>query len=327
MSSPSPRTFGVRLGPATGRARHAGSTCPGHARAAHHREGAHGPAPEGIAVTRHAGSRAFRHPLGEATPLPALASPDSPARCAEPGTGTAPEGEGISMIAKVGPRSADAASLIRYVYRTGRTDDDPGTHIVAGCRTPAELEPPQRPDGRRDFRRLAGPAGQPVFALGDYGFARPVWHCVMRAAPDDRPLSDDEWAQIAFDVMDRTGLSPADREYNAVRWVAVRRGSDRIHIVATLARKDRRKPRLWNDWYRVRDACRASEERSRYSAPAADSHAVRNPSTREIRRARDHGLGEVPPPHAATPRQHRRRRSSQRGGVLRPLGAGRGARP
>ena len=59
------------------------------------------------------------------------------------------------MIAKTGPRWTDAASLIRYVYGTGRADDDPGPHIVAGFRTPAELEPPRRPDGRRDFRRLA----------------------------------------------------------------------------------------------------------------------------------------------------------------------------
>ena len=199
------------------------------------------------------------------------------------------------MIAKVGPRYGDVASLIRYVYGAGRTDDDPGPRIVAGWRTPAELEPPRRPGGKRDFRRLAGLLDLPVAVLGDSGFARPVWHCVMRAAPSDRLLSDGEWAQIASDVMDRTGLAPAGQEDDAVRWVAIRRGSDRIHIVATLARQDRGKPRLWNDWYRVRDACRAAEERYglQRTAPAG-SHADRNPSTREIRRAQDHGLGEAP---------------------------------
>ena len=117
----------------------------------------------------------------------------------------------------------------------------------------------------------------------------------MRAAPEDRRLSDDEWAQIASDVMDRTGLAPADEEYDAVRWVAIRRGADRIHIVATLARQDCGKPRLWNDWYRVRDACRAAEERyGLRRTAAAGSRTARSPSTREIRRARDHGLGEAP---------------------------------
>jgi hypothetical protein len=199
------------------------------------------------------------------------------------------------MIAKVGPRYGDVASLIRYVYDTGRTDDDPRPRIVAGWRTPAELEPPRRPGGERDFRRLAGLLDLPVAVLGDSGFDRPVWHCVMRAAPSDRLLSDDEWAQIASDVMDRTGLAPAGEEDDAVRWVAIRRGADRIHIVATLARQDRGKPRLWNDWYRVRDACRAAEERYGLQRTAlAGSRTARSPSAREIRRARDQGLGEAP---------------------------------
>ena len=219
------------------------------------------------------------------------------------------------MIAKVGPRYGDASSLIQYVYGAGRTDDDPGPRIIAGWRTPAELEPPRRPGGRRDFRRLAGLLEQTVAALGDSGFARPVWHCVMRAAPGDRPLSDDEWAQIASDVMDRTGLAPAGQEDDAARWVAIQRGADRIHIVATLARQDRGKPRLWNDWYRVRDACRAAEERYglQRTAPAG-SHADRNPSTREIRRAQDHGLGEAPASRcsatSAPPQEQAPRRSS-----------------
>jgi hypothetical protein len=199
------------------------------------------------------------------------------------------------MIAKIGPNWTDAANLIRYVYGTGRINDDPSPHIVAGFQTPAELEPSRRRDGRRDFRRLAGLLEQTVALLGERGFARPVWHCVMRAAPEDGPLSDDEWAQIASDVMDRTGLSPAEQEYDAVRWVAIRRGADRIHIVATLARQDGGKPRLRNEWYQVRDACQAAEERySLRRTATARSRAVRGPSTREIRRARDRGLSEVP---------------------------------
>jgi hypothetical protein len=199
------------------------------------------------------------------------------------------------VIAKVGPRYGDASSLIRYVYDAGRTEDDHRPRVVAGWRIPTVLEPPRRLDGRRDFRRLAGLLEQTVAVLGDSGFARPVWHCVMRAAPGDRPLSDDEWAQIASDVMNRTGVSPADQEDDAVRWVAIRRGADRIHIVATLARQDRGKPRLWNDWYQVRDACRAAEERYGLQRTApADSRAACSPSTREIRRAQDHGLGEAP---------------------------------
>jgi hypothetical protein len=42
-------------------------------------------------------------------------------------------------------------------------------HMVAGWRNPAELEPPLRPDGRRDFRRLNGLLTQPHAALGPRG--------------------------------------------------------------------------------------------------------------------------------------------------------------
>ena len=60
-----------------------------------------------------------------------------------------------------------------------------------------ELEPERRPDGSRDFRRLAGLLAQPLAALAGPGYAKPVWHCSVRAAPEDRMLSDAEWAQVA----------------------------------------------------------------------------------------------------------------------------------
>ena len=41
-------------------------------------------------------------------------------------------------------------------------------------------------------------------------------------------LSDDEWAQIACDVIYRTGLSAYGREDDAVHWVAVRHGDDHV---------------------------------------------------------------------------------------------------
>ena len=70
--------------------------------------------------------------------------------------------------------------------------------------------------------------------------------------------------------MDRTGLSRYGEQDNGVRWVAIRRAADRIHIVAALARQDGGKPNLSGDHYRVRDACRAAEERYalRHTTPA-----------------------------------------------------------
>src|SRR6185437_14814157 len=125
--------------------------------------------------------------------------------------------------------------------------------------------------------------------------ARPVWHCSMRAAPGDKVLSDDEWAQIACDVMHRTGLAPFGEDDDAVRWVAVRHGDDHIHLVAMLACQDFRRPRLRNDRYRVRDACIAAEQRHglRSTAPA-DRTAPRCPSRAENEKATRRRLPEAP---------------------------------
>ena len=64
--------------------------------------------------------------------------------------------------------------------------------------------------------------------MGSFASERPVWHCAVRAAPGDKTLSDDEWAQIAHDVMDRTGLSRYGEEDEAVRWIAVRHAGGRV---------------------------------------------------------------------------------------------------
>ena len=126
------------------------------------------------------------------------------------------------MIGKVSPCGNRVAGLIYYLFGPGRNEEHTDPHIVAGWRHPAELEPPLRGDGRRDFRHLNGLLQQPHAALGSRGFDRPVWHCSVRAAPQDRMLSDDEWAQVACEIMHRTGLAPYGQDDEAVRWIAVR---------------------------------------------------------------------------------------------------------
>ena len=199
------------------------------------------------------------------------------------------------MIGKVCPRGQDVAGLIRYLYGPGRREEHTDPHIIAGYRPPEDLEPPLRASGSRDFRRLAGLLQLPHDVLGKWGYAKPVWHCSMRAAPEDRMLSDREWAQIAQDVMHRTGLCPREEEDDAVRWIAIRHGPDHIHLVAMLARQDRTRPRVVNERYRVRDACIAAEQRYglRSTAPA-DRTAARSPTRAETGKAARHGHGEPP---------------------------------
>lgn len=198
------------------------------------------------------------------------------------------------MIGKV-LRGRRVARLIYYLYSPGKHEEHTDPHIVAGWRDPAEIEPPMRPGGHRDFRQLNGLLQQPLAVLGARAPARPVWHCIARAAPTDRLLSDDEWAHIAGEIMHRTGLAPRGQEDDAVRWVAVRHAPDHIHIVATLARQDGARPRLSNDYYKVREACRAVEEHYglKITAPG-DRTAATRPTRAETEKTARRGWPEAP---------------------------------
>ena len=106
------------------------------------------------------------------------------------------------MIAKA-LRGTNASGLLRYLYGPGRANEHTDPHLVAGFADPAELEPDRRPGGSPDLRRLAGLLAQPLAALSSPGCDKPVWHCSLRAAPEDKTLSDTEWAQVAAEIMPR----------------------------------------------------------------------------------------------------------------------------
>jgi hypothetical protein len=191
-------------------------------------------------------------------------------------------------------RGTHAGRLLYYLYGPGKANEHFDPHLVAGFSDPGELEPERRPDGSRDFRRLTGLLAQPLAALAGPGYGKPVWHCSVRAAPADRILSDAEWAQVAAQVMDRTGFAPAGDDLG-VRWVAVRHAADHIHLVATLARQDGTRPSTWNDFFRVREACRDAERRLGLTATApADRTAARRASRAETEQSARRGWAEPP---------------------------------
>ncbi len=204
------------------------------------------------------------------------------------------------MIGKV-LRGTDARRLLYYLYGPGKANEHADPHLVAGFADPAELEPERRPSGAPDLRRLAGLLAQPLAALAGPGYDKPVWHCSVRAAPEDRVLSDAEWAQVAAEIMHRTGLAPGGDDL-AVRWVAVRHAADHVHLVATLARQDGTRPKVWNDFYQVREACQEAERRFglRRTAPA-DRTAARRATRAESEQAARHGW--VEPPRATLRRE------------------------
>jgi hypothetical protein len=197
----------------------------------------------------------------------------------------------VPVIGKV-LRGRNVRHLLYYLYGPGRANEHTDQHLVAGFGDPADLEPPIRANGTQDFRRLTGLLEEPLVAVAGSGYDQPVWHCAIRAAPEDRMLSDAEWGQVAARVMHRTGLAPYEDDLG-VRWVAVRHAADHIHIVATLGRQDGRRPRIWNDYYRVREACQEAERLFRLLSTApADRTASRRPTRAETEQAARCGWAE-----------------------------------
>ena len=205
------------------------------------------------------------------------------------------------MIGRVLNRGKRVYGLLWYLYSPGKKCTHSNPHLVSGWRHPAELEPPLRDNGKRDFRRLTGLLEQPLALLGDHAPAKPVWHCIARAASGDPDLGDGAWMRIAAEIMHRTGLSRYGEEGKGVRWVAVHHGENHIHIAATLARQDGRRARLDNDFYRIGEACRDIElEYGLEVVARADRTAADRPTRAEQEKAARAG---AEPPRVTLQRQ------------------------
>ncbi len=113
--------------------------------------------------------------------------------------------------------------------------------------------------GERDYRGLVAELEAPS-AYAERMDPNPVWHCPLRTAPGDRVLTDAEWADVAVDLMDRTGIAPRGDD-GACRWIAVRHDEVSIHVVAVLARQDGGRAHVFRDYPQVRATCLAAEAR------------------------------------------------------------------
>lgn len=195
------------------------------------------------------------------------------------------------MIGKV-LRGQQAGGLVRYLFGPGRANEHDNPRVVAGWDTPEALAPPVTARGLQDLRPLIG--GLNTMLAGGDAPAKCVWHCSLRTAPGDPVLSDEAWADVAAEVMDRTGLA-ARGDDGACRWVAVRHADDHVHLVVTLARQDGKRAALHNDFYRVGEACRAVEERYGLAVTAGRDRTAAHRSARsETEKATRLGHAEAP---------------------------------
>ena len=193
------------------------------------------------------------------------------------------------------------SGLVRYLFgpeRSGLAHEDPRV-VASWDGDPGGLQPAKTGPGEFDFdldpliahleepAREAGlPVNNPSVGAKLFGQHGPVWHTPLRAAPDDRVLSDGEWREIAEHVMAHVGIAePGDA--GAPRWIAVRHDDESIHLVAMLVRQDTGKrvhPKFSKR--RLREACQQVEQRYGITATAsADRTAAARASRGETEKA------------------------------------------
>ena len=197
------------------------------------------------------------------------------------------------MIGHVADSGDDVASLLYYLFGPGRRDEHVNPHLIGGWEHPPGLEPPVGISGGRDFRRLAGLLEAPVAAIGKRAPAKYVWHCVLRAAPEDPPLGDGAWMDITARVMDRIGLSERGREHDGVRWIAVHHGDQHVHILATLARQDGHRASVNNLFWKIGAALAEVEKEHGLRELVRDKTADKAPTQAEMSKARAAGQPET----------------------------------
>ncbi|MER7701225.1 mobilization protein [Streptomyces sp. NPDC096095] len=191
---------------------------------------------------------------------------------------------------KKAPGGATTAGLLDYLYGPGTHEEHTDPHLIAAW-APGLPCPARAPD-RITLSALGLPLDAPLDALPGPRPAEHVWHISVRNAPDDRTLTDTEWAAVAAEMVHAAGIAPHG-DAHACRWVAVRHAADHIHIVATLARQDGRHPRIRGDIPHMHTAARAFESAWNLEPMSPlDRTARRAPATGEKEKATRRGLRE-----------------------------------
>ncbi|MFF3918887.1 relaxase/mobilization nuclease domain-containing protein [Streptomyces sp. NPDC001852] len=200
------------------------------------------------------------------------------------------------MIAAIKPAGSNTRGLLAYLYGPGRRDEHLDPHIVAGFAVLGMPDPGR--DENATLTELGRHLDAPV-RLRNNEFGQKVtdhvWHCPVRAAPEDRYLSDAEWAEIAQRIVQAAGIAPAGDDL-ACRWIAVRHADDHIHILATTVREDGRRPKLHDSGLRVGDACREIEkDYGLRRLKKGDRTGARRPTQAEMHKAERLGWDQTSP--------------------------------
>ncbi|EKX66270.1 relaxase family protein [Streptomyces ipomoeae] len=164
------------------------------------------------------------------------------------------------MIANIVKPGSNTRGVLRYLFGRGKATVHSDQHIVASWDGFVPDPGPEGSPGHQErMDQLVKALDLRVKQAGDQAPAGHVWHCSLRAAPEDRILTDAEWEHIARRIVHATGIAPTG-DPDGCRWIAVRHADDHIHIVATKMRGDLRPPRNWNDYHRAMTELTAIKE-------------------------------------------------------------------
>ncbi|MDN5914212.1 MAG: hypothetical protein L0I76_03745 [Pseudonocardia sp.] len=186
--------------------------------------------------------------------------------------------------------------LVAYLMGPGRAQEHVRPRVIASWDgQDAGRQPQQDEGGGLELGPLIRALRAPAVAAGlpecDEGGKRGyVWHCSARVAAGDRVLSDGQWASIARELLDGSGVA-ATGDAGGPRWVAIRHADDHIHIAAVLVRQDTSR-RFWpsHDYPRLRETARRIEQRLGLTVTAsADGTAAKAPGRGELEKAKRQG--------------------------------------
>ncbi|MFI2634360.1 relaxase/mobilization nuclease domain-containing protein [Streptomyces collinus] len=190
------------------------------------------------------------------------------------------------MIPRIHQQGSNTLGLLHYLYGKGTHEEHIDPHLVASFDGMAP-DPGRDPSvTKKDLQHLLD---QPLSLLdADQLPDKHVWHCSVRAAPDDPILSDEQWGDIARRTVAATGIDPGDGA--GCRWAAVRHADDHIHIIATLVREDGRRPDHHRSGKRAQAECRLLEkELGLHQVAPGDSTAAKRTTSAERHKAERQG--------------------------------------
>jgi hypothetical protein len=153
--------------------------------------------------------------------------------------------------------------LLSYLAGEGRSNEHTEPHLVDGDSATftffgdSELAP-------STAQAIAKHLDEPRTAFGVEVNGGHVWHASLSLRAEEGQLTDEHWAAIAQQFVDRMGFTDASGKAGC-RWVAVRHGlskagNDHIHIAVNLVREDGTKASIHHDYSRAQTIARQLEQ-------------------------------------------------------------------